>query len=304
MKDVAMAHITLPRALAAVLAGVLLAACAPADEGFKPAKEPKVKAMRRPDGTIDDRSRCEWRGRNDREASETAGPGSFMPNVRRVYQIIGTGDDRRKVLVCREIDTNFDGVKDVVRRYNESGESLYEEADSNFDGRIDTWITFSKGRLAEVRIDNNGDGNADEWKFYSSGKLARIKRDTNRDGKPDVWEIYQDGKLERMGVDLDGDERVDRWDHDNEQRRQLDAAERKKEAEEAAAAEKKAATEKAAEDKANADAGEDPEAEDKPSDGAKPGDKGPARGAAESKGAQGVKPADKKPAAKKPERAP
>jgi hypothetical protein len=306
MKFVAMAYVTLPRALAATLTGALLTACAPADEGFKPAKEPKVKAVRRPDGSVDDRSRCEWRGRNDRETSETAGPGSFTPNVRRVYQIVGTGDDRRKVLVCREIDTNFDGVKDVVRRYNDSGESLHEEADSNFDGRIDTWITFAKGRLAEVRVDNNGDGNVDEWKFYSSGKLARIKRDTNRDSKPDVWEIYQDGKLERMGVDLDGDERVDRWDHDNEQRRRLDEAERKKDAEEAAAAEKKAAAEKAAQDKANAEAGEDPEAEDKQPEGAKPDDKKPddkkpAAGAAERKTTGGTPPGDKKPAAKKPE---
>ena len=48
-------------------------------------------------------------------------------NVRRVYQIVGSGDDRHKVLVCREIDTNFDGVKDVVRRYNEKGDSISED---------------------------------------------------------------------------------------------------------------------------------------------------------------------------------
>ena len=181
---------------------------------------------------------CDWKGKVDREASETAGPGSFQPNVRRVWQIVGTGDDRHKVLVCREIDTNFDGVKDVVRKYNDKGESLHEEADANYDGKIDTWITFSKGRLAEVRIDNNSDGNPDEWKYYSGGKLARVKRDQNRDGKPDIWEMYRDGKLERMGVDVDGNQQVDRWDHDTELRRVTDEAERKKE-EEAAAAEAK-----------------------------------------------------------------
>lgn len=243
-----------------------LPACSSADEGFTP-KAPQAKATRQKDGTIDDRSRCEWRGRQDREASETAGPGSITPNVRRVWQIVGTGEDHRKVLVCREIDTNFDGIKDVVRRYNDSGESLHEEADSNYDGRIDTWITFAKGRLAEVKIDSNGDNNVDEWKFYSSGKLARVKRDTNRDGKPDVWEIYQDGKLERMGVDLDGDERVDRWDHDNELRRKLDEAERKKEAAAEAAAAKKAADAQAAAAKA---AEEDDADEDAPAGETKP----------------------------------
>ncbi|WP_434048222.1 hypothetical protein [Sorangium cellulosum] len=234
-----------PIALTAL--GLLGAACS-SDPGFEGAKAPKIEAARNADGTIDDRSMCEWKGRADREASETAGPGAIQPNVRRVWQIVGTGEDRHRALVCREIDTNFDGVKDVVRRYNDKGESLHEESDANYDGRIDTWLTFASGRLAEVRIDSDHDGNPDEWKYYSGGKLARIKRDTNRDGKPDVWEIYRMGRLERMGVDIDADERVDRWDHDNELRRRLEDDERRKE-EEAAA--KKAAEDGGAADKAN-----------------------------------------------------
>ncbi|XXY49736.1 hypothetical protein WME91_01090 [Sorangium sp. So ce269] len=231
--------------------GLLGAACG-SDPGFEGTKAPKVEAARNPDGSIDDRSMCEWKGRGDREASETAGPGAIQPNVRRVWQIVGTGEDRHRALVCREIDTNFDGVKDVVRRYNDKGESLHEESDANYDGRIDTWLTFASGRLAEVRIDSNRDGNPDEWKYYSGGKLARIKRDTNRDGKPDVWEIYRLGRLERMGVDIDADERVDRWDHDSEVRRRVEDDERKKEEEAAAAAAKKAAEDQSAADKANA----------------------------------------------------
>ena len=78
-------------------------------------------------------------------------------------------------------------------------------------------------------------------------------RDKDFNGKPDVWEIYRDGRLERMGVDVDGDEHVDRWDHDTEQRRRFEDAERKKD-EEAA---KKAEAEKAAAEKANEGAGDD-----------------------------------------------
>jgi hypothetical protein len=213
------------------------------------AKASTVQATKRPDGTLDDRSMCEWRNKLDRESSEVAGPGSVQPNVRRVYQLVGTGDDRHKVLICREIDTNFDSVKDVVRHYNDKGESIAEAADSNYDGRLDTWITFVKGRLAEVKVDTNYDGNPDEWKYYSGGKLSRVTRDTNRDSKPDVWEIYREGKLERMGVDIDGDEHVDRWDHDNELRRRFEDAERKKEEEAAAAAAKKAEATRAAAEK-------------------------------------------------------
>jgi hypothetical protein len=252
---------------------LVTAGCTSPDKGIEPAApKSSFKPERRIDGSIDDRSLCEWRGRKDRETSESAGPGSLTLNVRRVWQVAGVGEDRRKVLVCREIDTNFDGIKDVVRRYTDTGETLHEESDSNYDGRLDTWITFSKGRLAEVRIDNDGDGAPDEWKFYSSGKLARVRRDTNRDGKPDVWEIYQDGKLERMGVDLDADERVDRWDHDNEVRRKLEEAERKKDAQAEAEAAKKAAANQAAAEK---DAEEDEEAPKKPGADApqKPDDK-------------------------------
>jgi hypothetical protein len=234
------------------LALPLLLSTGCADEGFK-AKSAKIEARKRADGTLDDHSMCEWKGKPDREASEVAGPGSIQPNVRRVYQIVGSNEDRHKVLICREIDTNFDGIKDVVRHYNDKGESVAEEADANYDGRIDTWITFVRGRLAEVKLDTNFDGKPDQWKYYSNGKLMRVVRDTNFDGKPDVWEIYRDGKLERMGVDVDGDEHVDRWDHDTEMRRRFEEAERKKDEEEAAKAQKKAQADKEAADKVDAE---------------------------------------------------
>jgi hypothetical protein len=177
--------------------------------------QPSAEARTRgPDGGIDDRSRCDYRGHPDREVVETAGPGAVQPNVRRVYQMVGTGDSMHKVIMCREIDTNLDGIKDILRTYNEKGESLHEEADTNYDGRVDTWITFGGGRIVKEELDTDFDGRPDVWKYYSVGQLSRIQRDTNRDGKPDRWEFYTDGKLERMGVDLDGDGHVDRWDHD------------------------------------------------------------------------------------------
>jgi hypothetical protein len=178
------------------------------------------------DGGIDDQSRCEFRGRSDREAVETAGPGALQPNVRRVYQMVGTGDSMHKVLACREIDTNLDGMKDIVRTYTDKGESLHEQADTNYDGRIDTWITFAGGRISKEDLDTNFDGNPDVWKYYVGGQLVRIQRDMNRDSKPDRWEFYTAGKLERAGVDLDFDGHVDRWDHDEIARLATEAADR------------------------------------------------------------------------------
>lgn len=187
----------------------------------------------------DDQSRCDYKGRADREATQSSGPGSIAQNIRRVYALVGEGEERRRVLICREVDTNLDGIKDVVRTYNERGEALRETADSDFDGKVDTWVTFSRGKIAKVAVDHTKSGKPDEIRVYMNGKLSRVQRDANADGKVDTWEIYDDGKLQRAGVDLDRDGRVDRWDRDEITLRELNEKERREDE----AAEKKAAEE-------------------------------------------------------------
>jgi len=179
----------------------------------KPTNEPKAEKVAKGYST-DDKARCEWQGRADRDVSESTAAGSMSPNIRRVYQIVGEGTERRKVLICLEVDTNLDGVKDTMRTFNEKGEPLHEESDTNYDGKVDSWSTYAGGRLASQFVDEKGTGKPNVWKYYTNGKLARIQRDTNGDGKPDVWEIYVLGKLERVGVDVDFDSHVDRWDRD------------------------------------------------------------------------------------------
>jgi len=175
----------------------------------------------------EDRSRCDYEGRADREVSESTGPSAAYPNVRRVFGIVGEGEERRRVLLCREVDTNFDGAKDIVRTFNDRGEPLTELADSNYDGKIDTWITFARGRVSKMQLDNFGRGQPDETRFYVAAKLSRAQRDTNQDGKADVWEVYDEGKLQRVGVDVDFDGHVDRWDRDEILLRELAEQERR-----------------------------------------------------------------------------
>jgi hypothetical protein len=168
----------------------------------------------------DDRSLCEgfvhWKSSPQLEMSETAGPGSLKPNIRRVFKPVGERDDRHTVLLCREIDTNLDGVKDVVRTFNERGEPLHEEADTNFDGKIDDWTNFAGGRITEEDLDTTlSTGRPNVWKFYLDGQLSRIRRNTHcPSGKPDTWEIYYKNRLERVGNDESCDGHVDRWDRD------------------------------------------------------------------------------------------
>jgi DNA-binding transcriptional MerR regulator len=201
---------------------------------------------KRDDSARGDGARCEFKGRVDREVSESVGTGALQPSIRRVYRVLGESDQRRRILVCREVDTNLDGTKDLVRHYNEQGEAVEEQADSNYDGKLDTWIRFSKGRIAQVDIDSNQDDSPDETRYYVLGKLSRVQRDTNRDGKTDIWEIYASGHLERMGVDVDYDGRVDRWNRDGVAANQPPPAE----ASAAAATEEEAGGDEAAEGEA------------------------------------------------------
>ena len=168
----------------------------------------------------DDHSRCEYKGRLDREVVESVGTGAIHPTIRRVYRSTGEGQERRRILACREVDTNLDGVKDIYRYYDDKGEKVREEADADYDGNVDTWIRFSKGRVAQVEVDANSDGIMEEIRYYLRGKLSRVQRDTNADGRPDVWEIYASGHLDRIGQDFDFDGRVDRWNRDEVEQRE------------------------------------------------------------------------------------
>jgi len=168
----------------------------------------------------DDGSLCErfvhWKNSVELEASTTAGPGSFRPNIRRIFKTVGDRDNRHSVLLCREIDTNLDGLKDLVRTFNEKGEPLHEEADRNFDGKIDVWLNFADGRIQEEDLDTTYSmGRPNVWKFYLDGQLSRVRRNTHcPSGAADTWEIYYKDKLERVGTDETCDGHVDRWDRD------------------------------------------------------------------------------------------
>ncbi len=172
-----------------------------------------------------DDPRCDAQNRSDRVPVVSQTLGAESASIRRVFATGAQADDGQRVVRCREVDTNLDGVKDLMRSYNDQGEPLVERADSNYDGKVDTWVTFARGRVAHMEFDADGDGKPDVFKTYSQGVLAKVQRDTNSDGKLDTWEVYDNGRLNRIGVDLTGDEKVDRWyrDAELERREQLEA---------------------------------------------------------------------------------
>lgn len=157
------------------------------------------------------------------EVSEYDTSGDEDPDVRKVFLRVGEGTLARLVLICRETDLNADGNRDVVRYYSEEGRPLREEADRDFDGRMDQITVFQEGQILRQEFDNSGSGKIDTKIFFDNGEPLRAERDMKGRSTPDQWradrwEYYEQGRVVRMGTDVDGDGKVDRWDRDERMR--------------------------------------------------------------------------------------
>jgi hypothetical protein len=172
-----------------------------------------------------DLSRCTIAGKKNKKLVLARALGAPDANIQRVFEFDPDSKQAVRSLRCRMIDTNWDGISDVIRGYNDKGEPLEEQADTDYDGQIDTWLRFSRGRVIREVHDRSRDGKPDENRIYSAGKLSRVQRDRNGDGRLDTWEVYDGDRLHRVGVDLDGDQRVDRWYRDEELKRRERLAE-------------------------------------------------------------------------------
>ncbi len=230
---------TTKRALTVVLLGALAAGCGPSEEELR-AERPE-RAESTGGERVQGENRCDADA-PDREVSEYDTSGDEWPDVRKVFLTVGQGRLSRLILICREADLNGDGTKDVVRYYNDEGRPMREEADRNFDGRMDEITFFENGRIVRKEIDSNQSGIVDTKIFYENGRPLRSERDmagrsTASDWRPDRWEYFEEGRMVRMGTDLDGDGRVDRWDRDGEWQRAQEEERARREAEAEAAAE-------------------------------------------------------------------
>jgi hypothetical protein len=207
---------------------VSLAACGSAEAT---AAKPKTADKSQPSdaalkGSGDPRCDSTVKGR---EFSEYDTSGDEISDVRKVFVRIGDANTSRLVLICREADVNHDGIKDVVRIYDDDGRPVREVADRNFDSKSDQSTTYQSGEIVVQEFDNNFDGKTDTKLFYNKGKPIRAERDmagrsTATQWHADRWEYYDGAKMVRMGTDLDGDGKVDHWDRDAAWKRAQDAA--------------------------------------------------------------------------------
>lgn len=164
----------------------------------------------------EDRSRCDA-NRPGRTMSEYDTNSDGVPDVRKVYEVVGEGPEAHPTLICREVDLDHDGTKDMFRFYNSEGRTVREDEDRDFDGRIDVISYFDRGEVVRREMDTNRDGQVDMRIFYREHRPYRAERELNNnnspDFRPDYWEYYDNrGNIVRMGWDYNGDERADQWD--------------------------------------------------------------------------------------------
>src|SRR5213593_4125039 len=129
------------------------------------------------------------------------------------------------ISACRQPRAQGTGDERVRPTFDkESGRLTRLEADTNGDGKIDTWGYMDGMRVVRVEIDENGDGTVDRWEFHRQqgpdGRdgqnrrdgqgsvdktIERIERATRFDGTVSRWEYFDNGLLVRVEEDTDGD---------------------------------------------------------------------------------------------------
>lgn len=137
-----------------------------------------------------------------------------LPKQQKIYSQQGS----RKVLSRVLSDFNGDGRIDFEEVLSKDGQWTQEEkSDLNGDGLWDVislynWSPLMKRAvLTEERFDTNQDGRIDLWKTYTrSEALNKRLLDRNLDGRPDYWEHYSNNLVIRVESDEDGDGSPDR----------------------------------------------------------------------------------------------
>lgn len=119
--------------------------------------------------------------------------------------------DEKGNVIRQERDTNGDGKMDRWIFYDSEGKIERIEQDEDVDGKPDLWLYYEKGKLKREEISGKRNGRIDlRYFFGSQGEVERKEQDTNGDGKPDVWVFYENKQPVRSEQDRNFAGRADR----------------------------------------------------------------------------------------------
>lgn len=119
-------------------------------------------------------------------------------------------------------DTNHDGKIDTWT-YMDGAVPLRTEQDLDGDGRIERWeYTRPDGSNAQIAVSRRATGQPDMWTYLDEkGTTTRVETasadavQAGQKARVDRTEYYEAGRLVRVEEDTDGDGKVDKWEaHD------------------------------------------------------------------------------------------
>lgn len=120
------------------------------------------------------------------------------------------GNERELDLERRVLDADGDGTPELLRYVDpKSGYVIRQQADTNFDGVVDSWTDYQWGEPVARVLDSNDDGNPDVWERYEAGFAISREVDRDDDGVRDAFYRYEDGSLVQERHDADNDGRID-----------------------------------------------------------------------------------------------
>jgi len=92
-----------------------------------------------------------------------------------------------------KVDMNGDGKVDHVLLIDDVGDRIEEAMDFNKDGLMDVFYYYHKGALKFQHIDSNYDQKIDVWITLKEGiYIQKYIIDTDFDGKPDIEKDYDE----------------------------------------------------------------------------------------------------------------
>jgi len=117
-----------------------------------------------------------------------------VPSVHSQQPVASFYYDERGNVIRQEQDTNGDGKMDRWIHYSRQGQTERVEQDVNFDGKPDVLIYYESARPARQEIASKNDGQIDTWLYLNArGEIERKGQDLDRSGKPTLWVYYQNG---------------------------------------------------------------------------------------------------------------
>lgn len=102
-------------------------------------------------------------------------------------------------------DSDRDGFLET-RSFYTSGRLARQTRDLNRDKKPDQWTWFGPaGERTRIEADTDFNGRVETWHFFEKNLRVRLEKDETGNGRPDLKVLYRDEKQVRLVRDRDGD---------------------------------------------------------------------------------------------------